>query len=305
MRIHDSGQDDSAVTHRKKQEILFATILALTAVLLASQGSSESSAGTLSLGGPNDGTLRDGARLPARGKGFISNPGRTNREADFGTDELVASLRQIGSDVERWAPGAVLVVNDLSLPEGGEIPHHQSHEAGRDVDVLFYSTDAKGAALRTRAARFDEEGVATTGAVGAGRVLFDRRRNWYLVKSLVLNDNANLQRIFVAERLRKLMLDHARSAGEPEWLIERAGQAMCEPTVPHDDHFHYRLFCTAEDYRQGCRDSWPIYPWRRTEMARLGIGNVLTAPPPERRRRRRSRNRRIPSFGRTWCPSPR
>lgn len=277
-------------------------VIILAGAFIGRLSSGEVRHSTVSLGGPNHGKLAWGRSLPQRGKGFISNPGRTNPEAEWGTDELVGAIIKVGADLQRLAPGPPLVVNDLSLPEGGEIPRHQSHEAGRDVDLVFFLTDLEGAPLRPRAVRFDDEGRGELRGTDR-EVLFDTPRNWIVLKSFILNDEANLQRVFVSEGLRALMLEHAREAGEPGWVVERAGEVMCQPSVPHDDHFHLRLHCTAEDYRRGCRDSWPIYPWRRTEMARLGIPVVETAPPEHPlRRRRRSRRRRRPTIGRVWCP---
>ncbi len=263
--------------------------------------------GSTSMGNPNDGRLVNGAELVGRGPGYYSNPNTTNKNAKWGTDEMVGALKKIGTDMERWAPGATLIINDIGLPEGGTIPHHQSHQAGRDVDLNFYQLSTKGEIVRARAVRFDAEGK---GVFGAGNnnpsddreVRFDTQRNWNVLRSLIENPEAHLQRVFVAERLRSLMMDWAEQEGEPAWIIERAGEVMCEPAVPHDNHFHVRLFCTVEDYRQGCRDSWPIYPWRRTEYAPLGISEVETAVPRPRKRSWRRRYKRAVFPGRTWCP---
>lgn len=254
---------------------------------------------SVSIGSPNEGRLEHGVRFPDKGTGYLMNPGTTNRDARYGTNELIEAIIKIGADVERLEPGATLVVNDLSLPEGGTIPHHQSHQAGRDVDLLFYMKNAKGKNRRSRAVRFDSEGK---GMGDADDVVFDTKRNWLVLRSLIENPDAHLQRVFVAERLRTLMMEWARAEGEPLWIIERAGEVMCEPAVPHDDHYHVRLFCTADDYRLGCRDSWPIFPWRRTELAPLGITDVETARPRPRKKSWRRRYVRKVRPGRVWCP---
>lgn len=309
MRIHDYREDDFTVSREIQNIVLLASVVAIVLSLTGGTSLGEQQPQSTSLGGPNDGKLINGVRLPARGTGYISNPGRTNRDADWGTRELVDALVKVGRDIEQWAPGAELIINDLGFQQGGPIPRHQSHQAGRDVDVLFYMLDGNDAVVRARAARYGDEGRATIpgrrGGGGATSVRFDAQRNWYVMKSLVLNESANLQRVFVSEGLRELMLDWAAEHDEAPWVIERAAQAMCEPAVPHDDHFHIRIFCTAEDYRLGCRDSWPIFPWRRTDMARLGIPLVETAPPRTTTRRRRRPRRAVPPFGRTWCPAPR
>ena len=299
LRIHDSHQEGLAVTTFSSLKSLISLLILTGCLALSLSVPGEERPESTSIGDPNNGRIEHAIRMPDHGTGFIMNPGTTNRDAIYGTRELVDAIAQIGADVERQAPGATLIVNDLSLEEGGTIPHHQSHQAGRDVDLLFFMKDEGGEILRSRAVRFDGSGVGMGDATG---VRFDVARNWMVLRSLIENDDAHLQRVFVAERLRTLMLDWARSEAEPAWVIERAGEVMCEPAVPHDDHFHVRLFCTAEDYRQGCRDSWPIFPWRRTELSPLGISNVETAIPRPRTKRSRRRRPARATIGRVWCP---
>jgi len=279
--------------------------LALLPALLARAEPGAPVEGAVSIGNSNDGRLQGGMRLPDRGLGYYSNPHGPNADAKYGTEEMVRAIAAIGEDLEHWAPGATLFVNDIGLRDGGPIAHHQSHQAGRDVDFLFYATSRNGKVARPVGARFDGEG---RGRWDAGTrddatddvdLLFDTRRNWLVVRSLIENRDANVQRIFVAEGLRTLMLSHARESGEPAWVVERAGELLCEPETPHDDH----LFCTAEDYRVGCRDTWPLFPWRRTELAGVGIlSPELGVRPPAKAGKRTVPPRRRKTPGRTWCP---
>jgi penicillin-insensitive murein endopeptidase len=274
-------------------------LAALACLFAAVHSSAEQRRRSVSIGNSNDGRLEQGVRLPDRGPGFLAIGG-VNNDARWGTDELIEAIETIGAGVERGAPGAALIIGDLGFREGGEIPHHESHQAGRDADLLFYMTDKAGAAIRSRALRFDAVGKSRSAE--GDEVRFDAARNWLVLRSLVENREASLQRVFVAEHLRALLLAHAEAAGEPPWIIERAGEAMCEPAVPHDDHFHIRLFCTADDYRRGCRDTWPIFPWRRTELAPLGLTDLETAPPRPRKASWRRRYKRRVTPGRVWCP---
>lgn len=285
--------------------------IALAAILVASIAPGQERPGSLSVGNPNEGALLRGIRLPDSGEGFFSNPYSMNTDAKYGTDELIGAIITAAADVERRAPGATLYINDVGFREGGPIPHHQSHQAGRDADLLFYNFDAAGKVVRPRAVHFDGEGrgLSNNGTPGDpsddSKLTFDVRRNWLLMRSFLENPDAQVQRVFVSEGIRALLLDYARAQGDPAWMIERADEVMCQPAVPHDDHFHVRLFCTAEDYRRGCRDAWPIFPWRRTELAALGITDVETAirrPLPGRRSSRPRRPRARSSPGRLWCP---
>ncbi len=267
--------------------------------------------GSVSIGTSSKGKLLRGARLPDRGTGFYSNPKRPNATAVWGTDEMIAALVKAGSDVERRASGATLYINDIGYAEGGRIPHHLSHQAGRDADLLFYAFDGKGKAVDPECIPFDAEGKAVwdnetpDDDTDDEPRRFDAHRNWHAVRSLVENDDANVQRIFVAEHIRTLLLDHAREIGQPAWIIERAGDVMCQPGPPHDDHFHIRIFSTLEDYRRGCRDRWPLYPWRRTELALQGLKDPVLSRPSKRRRPRRKAKTTPPPRRRErrlWCP---
>jgi penicillin-insensitive murein DD-endopeptidase len=293
---------------------VFAAALALMTVLDSHEVSGERRRrASTSLGSPNDGSLRDAARLPASGLGFYSNPARPNATAIFGTDEMIDALVTAGADVEARAPGAKLFINDIGFESGGAISHHGSHEAGRDADLLFYTLDADDAVIDPLCVPFDAEGKASLtrrSTLKGTRVTetrtFDDRRNWLVVRSLVENRRAAVQRIFVAERIRARLLVYAADQGEPGWIIERAGDVMCQPETPHDDHFHVRIYCSAEDYRLGCRDTWPLFPWYRTELAALElIDPQLRAPLRSASHRRSPPASARPSHpvtGRLWCP---
>jgi len=262
-----------------------------------------------SIGNPNNGRLVGGVRLPDKAPGLLSNPYCPNKEAKYGTEELISTLLKAAADVEARAPGAKMWVNDLGFAEGGSISHHQSHQAGRDVDILFYANRSNGEIARPLAVHYNAKGQGTFNSGTRGdtsddiRLTFDRARNWEVLKSMIVNQDAHLARVFISEGLRSLLLEYGRTTGEPPWVLERAGELMCEPRVNHDDHFHMRLFCTEQDYAEGCRDSWPLFPWRRTELARSGIVDPqLGVRPPQKRARRRSRSPRRNTPGRTWCP---
>jgi hypothetical protein len=60
--------------------------------------------------------------------------------------------------------------------------------------------------------------------------------------------------------------------------IERFADMSCQPSYPHDDHFHFRFFCTADDITQGCRDSPPMYPWQRERLEEAGVRSRPLAP---------------------------
>jgi penicillin-insensitive murein endopeptidase len=145
----------------------------------------------------------------------------------------------------------------------------------------------------------------------------------------LLEASGVVQRIFIAEHLRTLLLAEARRSRPPPRILKRFEQVTCQPSTPHDDHMHVRFYCSAEDIQAGCMDSHPIYPWRRQELRALGIEPVparwsrqqrkrtraRTTTPAQARRRAGRMHRRVrqfldrrkawqekPSPGRPFCP---
>ena len=243
-----------------------------------------------SIGAPTDGQLDGGVALPSEGPGFVSNPLRPNTAGYFGTVEMVRALVNAAAEVDRALPGSRLKINDLGFENGGPIPHHGSHRSGRDVDILFFLLDAEGSPREAKGVPIDPEGrgwdfgdLAT--ADDDVRVRLDVPRTWRLVQALLEDEEALVQRIFIVEHVRTMLLNHANRVRAPSAVRTRFEQITCQPGAPHDDHLHVRLFCSAEDLRAGCEDSPPMYPWRRAQLRALGLRPSISRG---RRRRRRA-----------------
>jgi penicillin-insensitive murein endopeptidase len=231
-----------------------------------------------SVGGPNYGSLTNAASMPTEGPGFRYNP-RRSTDARFGTREMVAALMRAAAVVEREMPGSVLMINDLGLIEGGPIVHHGSHQSGRDVDVLFYLVDAEGQPLDPVGAPIDPRGRGTDYKDLADpsddlQVRIDLPRTWRFVRALIEEGGAPLNRIFLVEHIRTMLLEHAESVDAPAETVARFADLTCQPGSPHDDHFHFRFFCAADDIAGGCHDTAPIYRWHRELLAEQGVEAV-------------------------------
>jgi penicillin-insensitive murein endopeptidase len=238
-----------------------------------------------SLRNPNDGSLRGGVPLPLLAPGLRFNPGR-DPGARYGTVEVVRTLVDAAARVHRELGGLPVTINDLSLELGGPIPHHRSHQSGRDVDVLFYQLGPGGEPIESVGAFFDPSGAGVDFRDLADPeddvpLTLDVPRTWLFLRALIENEAAQIQNIYVAEHLRTLLLAHARSTDAPTPTLERFEAVTCQPSYPHDDHFHFRFFCTADDIAQGCRDSRPIYPWQRERLRAAGARPRPLAPKRE------------------------
>jgi penicillin-insensitive murein endopeptidase len=243
---------------------------------------------SLSLRGPNDGALQNGVAFPDRGPGFRFNP-RRRPEARFGAVEVVQALVRAAMVVHRELPGGELTMNDLGFEHGGPISQHDSHQAGRDVDVLFYLLGEDGQPIPSVGAPLDPagEGVDFRDLAIAEDdvpVHIDSARTFRYIRALLEDEHASIQRIFLAEHLRTILLEEARRSGAPADVVARFEDVTCQPGSPHDDHFHVRFFCAADDITGGCQDSSPIYPWQRAALRALGLAPTRARPRPNRPR---------------------
>lgn len=236
-------------------------------------------AASTSIGSPVEGRLEGGVPLPLEAPGLRFNPAK-NPDARHGTVELVQALLRAAALVDQDLPGNVLTVGDLSMPEGGPIPGHASHRSGRDVDVLFFLLDAQGHPVAAKAIPIEPDGSGVdygdlSTAADDVPVHLDVPRTWKFLEALVSDEQARINRIFVVEHVRAQLLEHARKIEAPAQAISRFGDLTCQPSFPHDDHMHIRLFCSAEDIALGCEDTPPIYPWQSQHLARSKTRAVL------------------------------
>lgn len=261
-----------------------------TTELLAMRGSL-----TTSMGGPAGGHLQGGVRLPDRGPGYRHNPKRPEL-ARFGTVETLQTIVRAAAIVDQEMPGSGLTINDVGLQEGGPIAQHGSHQAGRDVDILFYALgdDNKpipsvGVPLDPKGQGWDFKDLAIPG--DDQKVRIDLPRTWRFMQALLEVAPDQVHRIFIVEHLRTLLLAQADKVRAPKAIRQRFDEVTCQPSTPHDDHMHVRFFCTPEDMAAGCEDSAPVYPWRVAALSQFGLQPIIASNKrtPEEREARASR----------------
>lgn len=225
---------------------------------------------SVSTGTTSRGRTRRPAKLPLSGPGFVVPQRWSDRGFQYGVDELVAVIQRVAHRVSGRAKKVQLGVADLSPQRGGKSLWHSSHQSGRDVDLIFYTTDEAGHPLAPPADdmfRFDPDGKpyirkrATYNEVDWQRRRFDTARNWQLVEELLTDTDVRVQWIFVSEGLEAHLLAYAAREGKPAWLLEYAATVLYNPAdaPPHDDHFHVRIYCSRADRFHGCVDRGPVW----------------------------------------------
>lgn len=262
------------------------TSLGLTGVLaLGCSGPHLLTDGTsVSIGTTSDGRTRSPAKMPLRGPGYVVPKRWKDRGFLWGADEVVAAVARVGRRVRKTSYKAKLGVADLSRWRGGRAsPWHSSHESGRDVDLLFYSVGEDGKPMpppQDEMICYDDEGkayVPTRDKDGYKdpqweQRRFDDRRNWVMVESLLTDPTIRVQWMFVSAGLESRLVRYARRKKRPRWMIEYARVVMRQPadSLPHDDHFHVRVYCSRDDRVGGCVDRGPVWQHEKKTIKYAG-----------------------------------
>jgi penicillin-insensitive murein endopeptidase len=240
---------------------------------------------TGTVGTPGAGVQTDGVELPRSGPGFVRF--RPHGANYFGRKRLVAAIERISSEFAASSPNTPpLVIGDLSARYGGKIDGHQSHRTGRDVDILFYFVTPGGARVTAPGfIRVDTDGLARVW--DTGQVLrLDIEHQWRLVRALVTAPEIGVQFLFVSRTIEALLVDYALALGEPLDLVLRAQSVMFEPgdSLPHDDHIHMRIACSAEEAAAGCVGGGPYWEWlppvQRAPLDERALHAALSAEEP-------------------------
>lgn len=246
-----------------------------------------------SVGGPNHGSLQGGVPLPLHGPGYRFSPIK-DPESRYGTVELVAALVRASAVVAQEMPGHDMTFGDLGREQGGDIDGHASHRAGRDVDIYFYMKDEEGNPfVPAKAIPLDPDGKGfdfgdLTDETDDVAVEIDVPRTWRFMQALLSDDALAIQRIYVVEHIRKMLLDEAIERVAPDDVIASFEALTCQPRFPHDDHMHVRAFCSAQDIAGGCEDSRPIYPWHKKRLKAAGAEAVIAKPPKTKKKKKKA-----------------
>ena len=176
-----------------------------------------------SVGGYSGGCLHGGAKLPARGKGFVV--AEPERKRFFGHPALIAFIRDLGAAVHKRDLG-VLPVGDLSQPRGGPAPSgHASHQTGLDADIWYVDGSTKKPLAKVPMVNLDTNQPSEA---------FDGRIERVL--ALAAGD-PRVDRVFVNPVIKREL---CRSGKRPAWLRK------VRPWWQHHEHFHVRLACPAD-----------------------------------------------------------
>lgn len=219
----------------------------------------ESKQPSRSIGSVTHGWLVNARRIPQPHPHLQSLAVQYGRGLNYTSDQMYELIAHAGAYVAEKFPGTVVPLGNFSAHGGGDIPYSFSHNSGRDADLGFFVLDEDGepatpeslVALdaKGRAEVVDSRGVTH-------HYTFDAPRNWALVEGLIQADSATLQYIFISNPLKRILLKEARKQGAGRDVIQKASVLLHQPSgaLPHDNHFHLRIYCSEIDVVSGCVD---------------------------------------------------
>lgn len=214
-----------------------------------------------SIGFPHSGVQTNSIELPPAGPGFLRY--RPVERVYWGQPRLVHAIVSTAKQVKtRYGGGPPIVLGDISARLGGNIPRHNSHRTGRDIDILWSVMTPEGTPVRSPGfIKIGPDGLAVDPSNGRYYRL-DLERQWQVVRDL-LESQALVQWLFCATWVEAMLIEYARAIGEPDDLIWRAQTVLLQPadSLPHDDHLHLRVACSPEQAVTGCMGGGPHWEW--------------------------------------------
>lgn len=222
-------------------------------------------------GSAQEGRLVNGFEVPLEGPNHRFLRRSAKRGTQHATLELAVLLWRSAEHVAKATPGPPLLIGDCSLEHGGSVERHQSHRSGRDVDLLFYVTDAKRKRVESPGFEsFDARGMCSREGCN---LRLDLERNWSLLRTLIASRRPAVQYIFISNPIKELLLKWAQGRGEHPTILRRARLIMRQPSdsAAHDDHMHVRTFCSAGDLAAGCIDGGTRWRWVDSQGRAAGI----------------------------------
>lgn len=197
-----------------------------------------------SIGTYDAGCLSGAVSLPADGVGYQVM--RPSRHRFYGHPELKQVIETLGRQAAAAHLG-VLLIGDLGQPRGGPTPSgHRSHQTGLDVDIWFLLSAQAANRSLTWAER---ENLSAPSMLASKSDAVDDSL-WSRANDRVLELAAELpavDRIFVNPGIKRELC--SRYKGQ-RWLQK------IRPWWKHDDHFHVRLKCPANN--KNCQGQPPL-----------------------------------------------
>ena len=193
---------------------------------------------TRSIGFYAKGCLAGGKPLPVNGPAWQVM--RLSRNRNWGHPSLIRYVERFATDAKQKDGWPGLLVGDLSMPRGGPMPYgHSSHQVGLDVDIWYKPAPDHELSAEERESMKMESFLLDPGHVNPE--VWKPEYEQLLRRAVSYPEVA---RIFVNPAIKKWLCDNAKG--------DRGYLSKITPILGHDDHFHVRLVCPANN--PGCEN---------------------------------------------------
>jgi penicillin-insensitive murein endopeptidase len=203
------------------------------------------------------GAVKEPANLASRSIGFyahgclagakplaVNGPAwqvmRLSRNRNWGHPSLIKYIERFAKDAKEKDGWPGLLIGDLSMPRGGPMPFgHASHQVGLDVDIWYKPEPNRELTPKEREDMKMESFLSDPGHVNpqVWKPEFEQ-----LLRRAV--SYPQVARIFVNPAIKKWLCDNSKG--------DRSFLRKVTPIMGHDDHFHVRMVCPADN--PGCEN---------------------------------------------------
>ncbi len=193
---------------------------------------------TRSIGFYAKGCLAGGKPLAVNGPAWQAM--RLSRNRMWGHPTLVRYIERFAKDAKAKDGWPGLLVGDMSMPRGGPMPFgHASHQVGLDVDIWYKPMPDRTLTNEERESIPMESFLLDPGHVNPNVWTPDFAK---LLRRAV--SYPEVARVFLNPAIKKRLCDNVKE--------DRTFLRKISPIMGHDDHFHARLVCPADN--PGCRN---------------------------------------------------
>lgn len=220
---------------------------------------------TFSVLDTRDGYMVNGRSVPVPSTTLRQLPVPYERGIAYGTTEFINLLTHVSKKMQKKFPHTIMYLGNLGLREGGDIPYSVSHNSGRDGDIGFYLKDEQGKFANPMHLHKINRNFQSREA--GPKYTFDIEKNAALIETLLTQEVAPLQFIFVARHLRTAIRKELATRPNAEDLLVRF-DAVVNELASHDDHFHIRIYCSNDDICAGCVDKSIVHEWISDPVAK-------------------------------------
>ena len=198
----------------------------------------------------------------------------------YGRSKVYEALQAATRQLQKEYPGSVVAYMDVGGRRRGPLGGHLSHRSGKDVDILYFGHDARGAYYPQLPSLFLIGYCLDYGRDRrCGELIFDTPRAWVYLQCLRTNGVLGIERIFVEPYIKRWLIEEGEKEGASAEALDWARAKLCYAgywAASHKNHFHIRFLFPGEE----THITKPPKNWRPTRTPTPVSSSTPTPTPP-------------------------